>query len=236
MGAIPFGALTRMKLVIQNTAHVWGGNEKMLATVATGMKQRGHEVVISCAGGVVRDRLRALGHRVSRFRPRGAVDALSGVSFAAWLARERPDALLLTSWHSISWSAFAAQLARVRKVVMRQGIVRSAPQSGPRKYAVDHWVSDVIVNAPEIRDEWIRTDPAFPANRVHVVLNGTAKPEISRDEMKTRLRSELRIDGQAILVGAAGIITQRKGFDLLIHAIADTHFDDVHVAIIGDGP
>ena len=225
-----------MKLVIQNTAHVWGGNEKMLATVAAGLAKRGHDIVISCAGGVVRQRLREMGHRVSRFRPRGSVDALSGLSFAAWLAGERPDALLLTSWHSISWSAFAARVAGVRKVVMRQGIVRSAPQSGPRRYAVDHWVSDVIVNAPEIRDEWIRTDPVFPANRVHVVLNGIALPTMSREEMKKRLRSELGADADSILVGAAGIVTQRKGFDLLIKAVASAGLHDVHVVIIGDGP
>jgi glycosyltransferase involved in cell wall biosynthesis len=225
-----------MKLVIQNTAHVWGGNEKMLATVATGLSKRGHDIVISCAGGAVRERLREMGHRVSHFRPRGSIDAVSGLSFAAWLAGERPDALLLTSWHSISWSAFAAKTARVRKVVMRQGIVRSAPQSGPRKYAVDHWVSDVIVNAPEIRDEWIRTDPVFPPNRVHVVLNGIALPAVSREEMKKRLRSELGVDDDSILVGAAGIVTQRKGFDLLMKAVAAADLHDVHVVIIGDGP
>ena len=225
-----------MKLVIQNTAHVWGGNEKMLATVASGLAKRGHDVAISCAGGAVRDRLREMGHRVSRFRPRGSIDVLSGFSFAAWLAGERPDALLLTSWHAISWSAFAAQVARVPKVVMRQGIVRSAPQSGPRKYAIDHWVSDVIVNAPEIRDEWIRTDPAFPADRVHVILNGIAIPTMSRDEMKKRLRADLSVEDSAILVGGAGIVTHRKGFDLLLRAVARANIEQVHVALIGDGP
>ena len=85
-----------MKLVIQNSAHVWGGNEKMLATVAAGLSRRGHDVVVSCAHGVVRDRLAEMGLRVTRFRPRGAIDPVSGLSFAAWLAIERPDALLLT--------------------------------------------------------------------------------------------------------------------------------------------
>ena len=43
-----------MKVVIQNTSRVWGGNEKWLATLASGLVARGHQVVVSCRrGGVV---------------------------------------------------------------------------------------------------------------------------------------------------------------------------------------
>lgn len=225
-----------MKLVIQNSAHVWGGNEKMLATVAAGLSRRGHDVVVSCAHGVVRDRLAEMGLRVTRFRPRGAIDPVSGLSFAAWLAIERPDALLLTSWHSISWSSFAGRTNGVKKIVLRQGIVRSAPARGIRRFAIDNWISDVIVNAPEIRDEWIRTAPNFPPDRVHVVLNGVASLNEDRDLSKDRLRSELNVGRDTLLIGAAGIITQRKGFDLLLRAFAKTGLERTAVVLIGDGP
>ncbi len=225
-----------MKVVIQNSAHVWGGNEKMLATVADGLSKRGHDVVISSAGGVVRTRLKEMGHRVTRFRPRGAIDPASGLSFAAWLAVENPDALLLTSWHSISWSSFGARVSGVKRVVLRQGIVRSAPVGGIRGYAVRNWITDVIVNAPEIRDEWIRTAAPFPADHVHVVLNGVTPLSARRRELRKRLRAELRLDDATLLIGAAGILTQRKGFDLLLHAFASAPAQNAHVAIIGDGP
>jgi len=225
-----------MKLVIQNSAHVWGGNEKMLATVANGLAKRGHDVVVSCAGGVVRDRLTLMGHRVTRFRPRGAIDPLSGLSFAAWLRTERPDAVLLTSWHSISWVSFGAKATGVKRIVLRQGIVRSAPVSGIRGFAVRKWITDVIVNAPEIRDEWIRTAAPFPQDHVHVVLNGIVPLTVTRRELRKRLRSELGIDDQILLIGAAGILSQRKGFDLLLRAFARANVEQAHVAIIGDGP
>jgi glycosyltransferase involved in cell wall biosynthesis len=225
-----------MKLVIQNSAHVWGGNEKMLATVANGLSKRGHYVVISCAGGVVRERLKEMGHRVTRFRPRGAIDPASGLSFAAWLAVEKPDALLLTSWHSISWSSFGARVSGVKSVVLRQGIVRSAPVGGIRGYAVRNWITDVIVNAPEIRDEWIRSASPFPADRVHVVLNGVTPLYPRRSELRQRLRAEAGIADDTLLIGAAGILSQRKGFDLLLRAMAKTNLENVRLAIVGDGP
>ena len=225
-----------MKLVIQNSAHVWGGNEKMLATVAGGMIQRGHDVVVSCPAGVVSERLREANIRVSHFRPRGAFDSLSGLSFAAWLARQRADALLLTSWHSISWSAFAGRMSGIRKIVMRQGIVRSAPTRGIRGFAVHHWVTDVIVNAAEIREEWIRTSNDFPSDRVHVVLNGIASQSDDAGELRKQLRSELQVDDKTVLIGAAGIVAERKGFDLLVRAFAQANPEQTDAVIIGDGP
>jgi glycosyltransferase involved in cell wall biosynthesis len=225
-----------MKLVILNSARVWGGNEKMLATVATGLMRRGHDVVVSCAAGVVSNRLKEMGVRVSHFRPRGAIDPISGLSFAGWLALQRPDALLVTSWRLISWGAMSAMAAGARKIVLRQGIVRSAPARGIKAIAARNLITDVIVNAPEIREEWIRTAPAFPQDRVHVVLNAVSPQAASRDVLRQRLRSELAVDDDEMLIGAAGILAGRKGFDLLLRAFAVAAPAKSRVVIIGDGP
>jgi glycosyltransferase involved in cell wall biosynthesis len=105
-----------------------------------------------------------------------------------------------------------------------------------RGFAVHHWVTDVIVNAPEIRDQWIRTSHGFPADRVHVVLNGIAAQNIDLPDVRKRLRSELQVSENTVLMGAAGIITERKGFDLLLRAFAQANPDSAHVVLIGDGP
>ena len=41
-----------MKLVIHNAARVWGGNEKWLLTLATGLAARAHEVAKSGRTGL----------------------------------------------------------------------------------------------------------------------------------------------------------------------------------------
>ena len=124
----------------------------------------------------------------------------------------------------------------VPKIVMRQGIVRSAPTKGIRGFAVHRWVTDVIVNAPEIREEWIRTSRNFPADRVHVVLNGIAQQSVDREQLRKQLRSELQVDEATLLIGAAGIIAERKGFDLLLRAFSQANLERTQVAIVGDGP
>jgi glycosyltransferase involved in cell wall biosynthesis len=225
-----------VKLVIQSSAHVWGGTEKFLLTLATGLKQRGHEVVIACAAGPVRERARESGLRVSSFRPRGSVDFVSGLSFAAWLRRERPDALLIGSWHSISWASFSGRVTQVPRIALRHGIVRRAPSRGTRAYALRHWVDDVITNAPEIRKVWLESVPSFPEDRVHVVLNAVIPNAWARSAAREKLAAEVGVHADTILVGGAGIVTKRKNFELLIRAFARIRPENTRVVVIGDGP
>jgi len=117
-----------MKVVIQNNSRVWGGNEKWVSMLAAGLLANGHSVVVSCRrGGTVQTRLERRGIPTCTVRPGVRADLVRGVRFAMWLRRERPDALVLTSWSGIAWGARAARLARVPRVVVRLGIVRTLP-------------------------------------------------------------------------------------------------------------
>jgi glycosyltransferase involved in cell wall biosynthesis len=224
-----------MKLVIQNGSRVWGGNEKWLATLAAGLIARGHEVVVSCPRGAVRERLREMGIATTPVRPRGELDAVSALAFARWLRRERPDALLLTSWRPLAWSAWAGRRARVPRIVVRLGLVRDFPKRGGRARAFRRWVDAMIVNSAEIRDTWLRTAPDYRAERVHVVLNGLRARDAERPMLRDRLRAELGVGPETLLVGGAGHLAPRKGFDLLLRAFAAADVGEVRVVIAGGG-
>jgi glycosyltransferase involved in cell wall biosynthesis len=193
-------------------------------------------VVVSCADGPVRERAMANGLRVTRFRPRGSIDFGSGLSFAAWLRAERPDALLIGSWHSISWASFAGRVAQVAKVALRHGIVRRPPSRGIRAHALKNWVDAVIANAPEIKEVWLDGLPSFPRDHVHVVLNAVTPIASDRSAARERLANELGVTKDTVLVGGAGIVTKRKNFELLLRAFARIKPENARVVIIGDGP
>jgi glycosyltransferase involved in cell wall biosynthesis len=225
-----------MKLVIHNGARVWGGNEKWMQTLAQGLARRGHDVVVSCRrGGEVARRMEASGIRVSHARPGAALDLLRALRFAAWLRRERPDAVLLTSWRGGAWGAWAARKARIPRVVVRLGIVRL-----PRRWDAVRWfrhrVDALVVNAPEIADVW-RTGVAwFPQDRIHVVLNGIECLGIDRSHAADQLRREVGADAGTLLVGAVGHVTHRKGFDVLLDAFARADLAEARLVVAGDGP
>jgi glycosyltransferase involved in cell wall biosynthesis len=225
-----------MKLVIHNGARVWGGNEKWMLTVAQGLVRRGHTVVVCCRrGGDVARRMAAAGIGVADARPGAGLDLPRALGFARWLRRERPDAVLLTSWKGGAWGAWAARRAGVPRVVVRLGIVRV-----PRRWDAVRWfrhrVDALIVNAPEIAEAWRREAAWFPADRIHLVLNGIQPAAIDRHRAAARLRQEVGADAGTLLIGAAGHVTHRKGFDVLLDAFARAGLADARVVVAGDGP
>ena len=224
-----------MKVAIQNNSRVWGGNEKWLASVAAGLARRGHRVVVSCrAGGALGAEMERRGIASTPVRPGGYGDVVRGILFARWLARERPDALLLTSWKGLPWAAWAARRAGVPRTVLRQGIVRRLTRR--HAWSVRRGVDAVIVNAAEIRDAWLESAPWFPADGVHVVLNGVAPPPPLAPEERAALRAELGAGPGERLVAGVGHVYARKGFDLLLDAFARAAVPGARVVIVGTGP
>jgi len=225
-----------MRLVIQNSAAVWGGNEKWLATVAAGLMARGHEVVVSCRGNSEVEReLRRRGIPTVAIRPGGYADVVRGLRFWLWLRRTRPDVVLLTSWRSTAWGAFAAKRAGVSRVIARVGLLR-VPRRWRHVIPFRRWIDALIVNDPEIRRAWAAGARWFPADHIHVVLNGIATPSPLNAVARQSLRRHFGAAPGSIVIGAAGHVTRRKGFDLLLDAVGRLGDDRVRVAIVGSGP
>jgi glycosyltransferase involved in cell wall biosynthesis len=225
-----------VKLVAQNGSRGWGGNEKWLCTVAAGLRDRGHEVVVACrAGGPVAAELARRGLPAAHVLPGGYLDAWRGLRFARWLRRERPDALLLTSWKGTGWGAWAARRAGVPRTVVRLGIVRELRH---RRHALPfrRWVDALVVNAPEIREAWTRSAPWFPAGEVHVVFNGIHPAAAPSADATRALRAELGAGPDTLLVAGAGHLARRKGFDLLLDAFARAAVPGSRLAVVGSGP
>jgi glycosyltransferase involved in cell wall biosynthesis len=157
------------------------------------------------------------------------------MAFATWLRREKPDTLLLTSWRSTFSVTAAARMAGVRRVVMRLGIVRPFPGPSPRAWAIARGVDALIVNSEEIRSAWLNSQRGSPAHDVYVVMNAIREISDRRAELRARLRAQLDVPEGTLLVGGAGHLAPRKGFDLLLQAFAAAGLPNAQLVIIGDG-
>ncbi|HEY8483391.1 MAG TPA: glycosyltransferase [Longimicrobiales bacterium] len=222
-----------MRVVIHNGSREWRGNEKQTAYIARGLAARGHRVVVACdPEGALWRELERHGVPLVRERPRGDLDVVSALRFAWRLRRERADAVLLTSWKRIFWGGWAARRAGVRRLVVRLGLVRSLPESRKYQVAFRRYVDALIVNSQEVRARWLRSAPWFPAEAVHLVLNGI---EVERPAGGSTLRAELGLGPEVPVIAAVGGLEQRKGFDLLLAAFARLAVPDARLVIAGSG-
>jgi glycosyltransferase involved in cell wall biosynthesis len=222
-----------MKIAIHVDGPIIRGNERQVMRIAGGLRARGHEVVVSCrAGGPVEAELRAMGIRTTGIRPRGDADLWNAAAFVRWLRRERPDAVLLTSWIRAFIAGWCARAAGVPRVVFRIGgmqPIHRGVRGSLERHALRRWYHAVIANSRRVAE---RITGALPdmADRVHVVVNGMAPVHPSEP---APLRRELGIPDDAVLALAVGGMERNKGFDLLVDAVAG--IPHVHAVLAGGG-
>lgn len=212
------------------------GNERQSLLVAEELQKRGHRLVVSCrAEGPVRDAFAALGIPTTGARPRGDLDPWSAARFIAWLRRERPDAALLTSWVRLLGAGWSARRAGVPRIVLRLGAVQPIPAGmGGWKHrrSLRRYTDAVIANSRAVRDHLLASVPGLAPGAVYYVPNGVRL----RPAPAAPLRAELGIPADGRVAVGVGGLERRKGFDVLVSALARAGDPGLHVVLAGEGP
>lgn len=220
-----------MFIVAHNGARVWGGAERAVALLLTGLQQRGHRVLLLCNDAVVARPARAMGID-AQILPLGG-DA--SVHHAARLARRlrelRPDALLVGMFKKAWLAGLAGRMARVPRVVVRIGLETDVPRNAKYRFAFRRLVDQVVVVAERLRPAYAAL-PGYGGGRVSVIPNAVHPPA---PRFAGAVRRELGIPPDARCVGSVARLVEQKRLDRLLDAVARLP-DDVHCILAGDGP
>lgn len=228
-----------MKLVIHDASRRWCGNEQQAILLARAVTRLGHEVVFAChPRGLLRQRVDEEGFRAAPVGPRGPLDLWSAGRFAAWLRRERPDAVLLVSPQRVFWGAVAARMARVPRTLVRIGTVRpdgtSLPPTRAMRWTLPRYVDTVIANGEDVRAALRRDDPSLRVpGRVELIAN---RVELPAHVVRTDVHAELGLPPRIPVIVAVAVRLQRyKRVDRLIGAVARLR-SGAHLLVVGDSP
>jgi glycosyltransferase involved in cell wall biosynthesis len=222
-----------------------GGAERMMVNLAGGLAARGVRVdlvLVRAEGPYLADvppEVRRVDLR--RRTTGGAIPAL-----AAYLRRERPDALLATLRHVSLAAAIAHALAGVDTALfVREANTpsrRKVPRSDLKAQAVGlamRWAygraAGVLAVSEGVADDLVRTQGA-PAERVTTVYNPVVTPDVAAKAAAEAGHPWLDGDGPPVVLGV-GSLQPKKDFPTLIDAFARLRAQrPARLVVLGEGP
>jgi len=222
-----------------------GGAEQVMLRLAGAFAARGHAVdlVLAVSGGPLAGQVPP-GPRVVGLNAGRTIAALPAL--AAYLRRERPDALLATLEHANVLCVAAARLARtgVRLVLREANVVRPAGELPPADRllralmrpayrAADH----VVAVSDAVAASLIR-ELGLPAGRVRTIYNPVitpALPRLAAAPLDDPWFSPDAVPERPVILGVGRLVPQ-KDFATLLRAFAQVRrARPARLLILGEG-
>ena len=219
-----------------------GGLERVVTDLVLDATRRGHQPHVVC--------LRRAGQLAAELGPaqvtvvprQGRLSLLAPAALAAFLSRLAPDVVHLHSGVCFK-AAYASRLARVGPIVFTDHgrplpdplIHRGLDGIGAR--LTDHVVA---VSAPLA--EYLVSRLLVPRDKISIIPNGIHLLHPPSDLEAGRVRRELSLPEEALVVGTVGRLDPIKAYDRLLHAFAQLRSGSSvgpkpdTLLLIGDGP
>ncbi len=236
-----------MRLVILARSLDYGGAERQLVALATGLHRRGHRVTVALfyGGGPLEREVHEAGIPVVSFQKKGRWDVAGFVArLAAFLRRERPDvvhgylampdlmALALRPFYrgKVVWGVRGSAVDKRDFDRLERAIDRA-------EGALARFADLVIANSHAGKDTVVAQ--GFPAEKVLVIPNGIDTDRFRPDpEAGKRFRAEIGMAEGVPLVGIVGRIDPQKDHATFLRAAAAIvrEREGVQFACVGSGP
>jgi len=228
-----------MHIIHTEASQGWGGQEIRILTESLGMLDRGHQVTILTPPkariyeAARREGIPVVAMPLEKKRPRG-IRALQ-----EWLGSHRPD--IVNTHSSIdSWLMALTQPLKHRFPVVRtRHISAPLPRSLATRWLYLKAADRVVTTGESLRRKIVESLNANPAHFVSVPT-GIDLDRYSRrhSASKSKMRVELGVSEDALLICIAATIRSWKGHSYLLEAfdLLAADYPDLRLLVVGDGP
>jgi len=192
----------------------WGGTEKHTVSLAKGLQAKGYTVRVLINSELMASKCKDEGIQDFRFKKSGGdLNPIAFISTYQAIKSFQPDSIFLSMNKDYWLAGLASFFYKKAKCILWLGIERETKQSFKYKQIYGRFADVVIVNSELIKKTLLESTPQLESNQVRVIYNGIEikKIEVNQKEWK----QSLKIDENCLLIGAAGRITEQKGFDFL---------------------
>jgi glycosyltransferase involved in cell wall biosynthesis len=156
---------------------------------------------------------------------------------AATLRRLRPDVVHTHNAAPLIYGAPAARLAFVRRVVHTKHGANAWTRGSLLLARAGARVVSAFVPVSEETAAVARRDERPRARALRVIPNGIPLDQFRADAAaRDRIRGELGIPKDAVVVGTVGRLVEEKDHPLLVRAMGPLLGPEVRLVIVGDGP
>ena len=198
-----------------------GGTERLVIQIAQDLGRRGHGVVVigpadGPGHGWLGEQIRALGFAWETVPRRWMLDPRAVLDIVRLLRRHRVDAVHSHEFAPSVYGAAAAWALRKPHVITMHSnlyFAKARRRVAAMRWAATHSTAVVAVSRDTRAD--IERFLGVSATQVQVIINGVA----SRPGVRERLRRELALADDELLVVALGNVSPRKNHILLLRAL-----------------
>lgn len=217
-----------MNIALINSARTWGGTEKWTLMAADALQKR-HTVRLIYRRDIVGSRFSIPTHQLPLT---SHIDPYSLARLVALIKKEKIEILIPTKRKDYVLAGIASRICGITNII-RLGIDRRLRIPCIHKLIYRDLADGIIVNAEKTRQTLLHS-PFMSSQHIKVIYNGLDTRQIDSDITPPPEKPA------PFLVTAMGILTRRKGFDVLIRGFREflrTSPDaDAALVIIGDGP
>jgi glycosyltransferase involved in cell wall biosynthesis len=213
-----------------------GGQERLIVSLASALRSRGHDVhIVSLSpGGELRSTIRETPvHDV--VRTSAGLDPTLSIRLARLFRRLELDVVHTHNAVPMIYAAVAGRAAGCRVVHTRHG--QGSHLKG-RRYLVRAACRFVhsFVAVSENTAVAATKNERPPKDRIHVIENGIPLAAFGADlEARREIRAELAIPADALVVGTVGRLAIEKDYPLLVRAMTPMLSERVRLVFVGEG-
>jgi len=228
-----------MEILFATSLRAWGGGEQWMLATASGLAARGHRVTLGARPeSAIFARARESGLPTLPLGFRSDADLVTDLRAFLHCRRRRVDAVCLNMDRALRTVGLAAKLAGVPVIVPRRGSEFPLKGGPLYRWSYRRIATSMIVNSRATARTLVRDIDWRPAGRIHVLPNGLDLRGADDARPRSETRGELGLDPSAPVIVAAGELTTRKNFALLLEAAAPLaeSCPDLVILIAGEGP